>query len=85
MTRFTVTWQDEAQDDLVGIWLNAEHRTSVTASADTIDRKLAEDPLLKGEELREGLRVIDVPPLRATFEIILDDLKVIVYRIRLLP
>ncbi len=67
--RFTVVWQRDAQDDLATHWLNACDRAAVTVAAARIDVELADDPSEKGQDLREGLRVFDAPPLRAIYDI----------------
>lgn len=79
--RFTVICQIQAQDDIAEHWINASDRAAVAAASDHIDRELAVDPMLKGRVLQEGLRVFDALPLRAIYEVIADDRKVIVHRV----
>ncbi len=59
-----------------------EERAAIAAAANSIDRELADDPLEKGEELREGLRVLTVPPLRVINDVYEADCKVDVLRVR---
>jgi hypothetical protein len=69
MSRFTVTWDLTAQEQLARIWLEADDRQRVTPAADCIDGELAEDPRAKGSLLAEGLRVLYVPPLHVCFTV----------------
>jgi len=83
MTRFTVTWTREAQDQLALLWLNSLNRAAVTRAADEIDRTLAVDPLDKGYDVGEGLRGLVVPPLFVMFIVKEADRMVEVLRVRL--
>lgn len=49
-----------------------------------IDLELAEDPIEKGWNLREGLRAAIFPPLQVVFSISNDDRLVEVARLRML-
>ena len=84
MSRFTVVWQSDAEDDVASIWLSASDRTAVTAATNAIDLELADDPSSKGADVREGLRALDVPPLRAFYDVDEGDRKVEVQCVRLL-
>lgn len=81
MTRYTVIWEDDADSDLAEIWLAFSDHNATTAAAHLIDRELAEDAGLKGGELKEGLRVLVVSPLKAIFAVFEDDRIVKVYRV----
>ena len=83
MTRYTVVWTREAQDQLAILWLNSLDPARMTRAADEIDRLLAIDPLLQGFEVREGLRGLIVPPLRVIFAVKESDRIVEVGRVRL--
>jgi len=67
MTRFTVTWSSEAEDELVELWLNASDRNEISASVQAIDLALGSDAASKGEAVAEGLRSFNAPPLRVLF------------------
>ena len=67
MTRFTVTWSSEAEDELVELWLNASDRNEISASVQAIDLALGSDAASKGEAVAEGLRAFNAPPLRVLF------------------
>jgi hypothetical protein len=83
MSRFTVTWDLTAQDQLAQIWLEADDRQRVTPAADCIDGELAEDPEAKGSVLAEGLRVLYVPPLHVCYTVSELDCLVEVVSIRI--
>ena len=73
MTRYTVVWVQSAEDELVEVWLAAEDRNAVTRATHVIDQELGSDASSKGEEISEGLRSLNVPPLRAIFTVSTKD------------
>lgn len=81
MTRDTVIWEEDANSDLAELWLTLPDRNATTAASHAIDRELAEDASTKGDALKEGLRVLVVPPLKAIFAVFKDDRIVKVYRV----
>jgi hypothetical protein len=83
MSRFTVTWDLTAQEQLARIWLEAEDRQRVTPAADCIDGELADNPKAKGSLLAEGLRVLYVPPLHVYYTYSEPDCLVEVVSIRI--
>jgi hypothetical protein len=66
---FEVDWNDDALSALAASWVGALDREAVTAAQEAIDRLLAADPYGNGWHVSEGLYAIDVPPLRAQFEV----------------
>jgi hypothetical protein len=66
---YFVTWAPDALNALAAIWIRAPDRRAVTAAQARIDHLLASDPLANGTHVSEGLYAINVPPLRAQFEI----------------
>jgi len=66
---FTVDWRPNALAGLAAVWTTANDRAAVNAAADAIDRLLAANPLAHGIPVCEGLYAIEVPPLRALFEV----------------
>jgi hypothetical protein len=76
MSRFMVTWGNDALQELARVWLDSRGRAAIDAAAMRIDAELSRDPHLKGEEVAEGLRRVDISPLRAYFVISDDDRKV---------
>ena len=73
MTRYTVVWVQEAEDELADIWLAVVGRSEVTAATRSIDLALQIDAESKGIELAEGLRSFNSPPLRVIFMVRADD------------
>ena len=66
---YVVDWDDPALAVLTDIWTQAPDRAAVTAAAHRIDTRLAADPVGSGAAVSEGLYGIDVPPLRAVYEV----------------
>ena len=81
MTRYTVVWVQSVEDELVDLWLASNDRNQVTAATHAIDKELGTDAELKGNDLAEGLRAINVPPLRVIFTVSRDDRRVEVVRV----
>jgi hypothetical protein len=48
MTRFTVVWHQEAEDELARIWLESKNRQAVSAATNAIDGQLGIDADVKG-------------------------------------
>lgn len=82
MTRYTVTWVEEAQDELARIWMETSDPKEVTLAANAIDRELALDPSRKGLPISEGLRALSIPPLCVLFSVRELDRLVEVARVR---
>jgi hypothetical protein len=81
MTRYTVIWPQQVQDQVAEIWLESTRREAVTSAMADIDRLLSTDPLEMSVELSEGLRLMIVPPLRILFAVREDDRIVEVARV----
>jgi len=69
MNRYTVTWQPEAEAELVELWLTASDRNQLGAAVRAIDVGLALDAEGKGDLVAEGLRAFNAPPLRILFTV----------------
>ena len=69
MTRFTVVWHQEAEDELADIWLTSVIRQTVSAAANVIESELAHDGDAKGTYLIAGLRLLEQPPLRVIYQV----------------
>jgi plasmid stabilization system protein ParE len=82
MTRYTVVWPRDAEEDLADAWLNAPDRNAVTAAAIAIDKKLSENAATKGLEVSEGLRAFYEAPLRVLFAVREGDRIVEVLRVK---
>jgi hypothetical protein len=65
MTRYTVVWHVDAQNQLAQCWMNAADRSGVTQSADAVDAILAWDPLTKGTAVEGELQELILPPLQS--------------------
>jgi hypothetical protein len=74
----------DAESELAQIWLESVSRDSVTSAANAIDTALANDAESAGSPLAEGMNALDVPPLRALFEILEEDRMVRVLKVKLL-
>lgn len=82
MTRYTIVWPRDAEEDLAEIRVTAPDRSSVTAASLAIDNELAQDAARKGLEVSEGLRALYKPPLRALFAVREDGRVVEVLRVK---
>jgi plasmid stabilization system protein ParE len=82
MTRFTVTWWPDAEEDLAHLWLQATDRRAVSATADAIDQLLRTEPLSQGSEAAGSLRLLTVASLSVLFSVAAEDCKVIVWAVR---
>ena len=70
MNGFTVTWDDDARDELARLWLvNTKVRREVTVAADEIDRLLSVRPLELGVETAPHTRQYVEPPLKVLFKV----------------
>jgi mRNA-degrading endonuclease RelE of RelBE toxin-antitoxin system len=67
MTRYTVTWHPEAEDELAELWISAEDQDQITAAVQAIDTALRSDASAKREAVAENLRAFHAPPLRVLF------------------
>src|SRR5438477_9233746 len=86
MSRFMVVYSKVAEDQLAQAWLDAgPERNAVTTAANAMETMLASDPLGCGEPEHEGLRKLEIPPLRVLYAVEQDDLRVRVVLVRLLP
>ena len=76
--KFTVTWTKSADVELGELWLSSQDKSGVSAASFEIDRILQDDAQLMGHEIAEGLRAINVPPLRFLFTADIDDRIVVI-------
>ena len=70
---FRVLWWDDALTDLAQLWIDAEDKAAVTNAASKTDLMLVTEPASKGEDVAEGLRRLEVGPLRVYFQIADDE------------
>ncbi len=73
---YDVDWGSDPLSVLATIWMRHPNHRAVSAAQRRIDRLLAADPHGNGTPVSEGLNAIEVPPLRALYEI--DDVRQIV-------
>ncbi len=64
---YTVTWDDDAEQELASIWLSADDRDTISLAAHAIDQRLGIDPANAGESRPNGRRITFVSPLAADF------------------
>ena len=84
MTRYTVVWWQTAHDELTQLWLESPARRQITKAVSDIDRLLAARADSIGDEVHEGLRRLEVGPLRVQFSVERDDRLVRVWSVRML-
>ena len=70
--RYTVTMSDQAQDQLAALWLTAGDRRAIAQASHTIEKELADDPHLKGQDYFGDFTLV-VLPLRAHYRVNEDD------------
>jgi plasmid stabilization system protein ParE len=78
--RYTVTWREDAQDELARIWMGATDREAVRQAADEIDRQLLTSRRARGND-QQGVYELTIPPLHVVCEVSPDDRKVTVLRV----
>lgn len=72
MTRYTVTWNEDAAAELAAIWLVSSSRATVTTATTEIDLQLRHDASTKGEAFGEH-RLLLVDNLLAIFSVTEED------------
>lgn len=76
---FAVIWVPPAEQELAGSWLAAPDRIAVVEAANKIDELLQSKPLGIGESRESSVsRIVLIPPLGVSYEVIMDDAKVFV-------
>jgi hypothetical protein len=76
---WNVEWTPATEQRLADIWLKAPDAAGVTAAANRIDAALARDPQHVGEARVGVSRILIDLPLAISYDVILDDSKVIVW------
>jgi hypothetical protein len=66
---YFVDWKPDALDGLSAAWVAATDKAAVNDADAEIARLLARDPRAVGSHASEGLRQLDVPPLRAYYSV----------------
>ncbi len=79
---YEVIWEDDVYSEVATTWLNAVDRIAVIDAIHEIDKVLMRDPTNSGTELSEGLRWIDIAPVRAIYSVDEPTKSVNAHRIR---
>jgi len=82
---YTVVWSENAENDLLQIWIDSPDRESITRAANEIDPTLHFDPILRGETYNPSTRVLKVWPLLALYRVFEQDRLVKVISIHPVP
>jgi hypothetical protein len=76
--KYTVIWSDAAIQELAAIWLQVRDRTAITRTAHQIELTLSRDAQHVGEQRLGNQRITHVDPLGLRFDVIVDDLTVVI-------
>ena len=79
--RYLVDWSDDALDGLSAAWVAVADKIAVNEADREITHLLARDPFDVGFHASEGLRQLDVWPLRAYYSVDVANRKVEVLQI----
>lgn len=71
--KFSVVWQQVAEEQLARLWESSRDRAALTAAADNIERVLQSYPDRAGEERDYGDRVLFEGPLGVVFRPLIED------------
>lgn len=82
---YTVVWTENAQSDLLRLWLESTNRALITRAADAIDPTLRIDPVLRGETYSASTRLLTIPPLLVLYRIVEEDRMVRILSIQPAP
>ena len=67
--RYTVVWKPEAERQLAELWMEAADPERLADAANLIDRELAVNPALVGEQRIGSIRIVFVSPLGVFFRV----------------
>jgi len=81
---FSVQWQESAENELAQIWIDAEDRSLITATADQIDKLLVNDPESLGESRGGSNRILIERPLAVLYRVEKDQ-RILVLKITYSP
>jgi hypothetical protein len=84
MTRYTVVWHVDAQNQLAKLWMEAADRNAVTHAADAVDAVLVWDAPTKGIAVEGDLQELIHPPLQLLFGVSEPDRLVRIVNVELL-
>lgn len=83
--KYTVTWTDEASDQLCELFMAVPNRSELSRVVNAIERHLALRPDEVGESRDEDLRVVMESHIGILFEILPNDCMVQILHIGWLP
>jgi hypothetical protein len=66
---FRVVWHQTALEQLAEIWLSTDDRERVTEAAQTIDRKLSQDPEANSARVGDEMQVHRSAPLEVLIDL----------------
>ena len=67
--KYNVNWRPSAEAGLARLWVAGVARKRMAAAQARIDKLLADNPLLHGPPVSEGLYALHIPPLYVQYEI----------------
>jgi hypothetical protein len=80
--KYSVAWENAADDQLMTIWMHAADRSAVTAASGRLLCQLTYQPLSVGESRESSLsRFATESPVGFLYEVIEDDKKVVVQKV----
>ena len=83
--KFTVTWTDEARDELCELFMAVPFRSELSRVVNTLESELARRPESLGESRESNIRVLMGSHFGLMFEVLPDDCLVQVLHIGWLP
>lgn len=82
MTRYTVTYSQDALQALARLWLSASDRRAVTRAGDAIEVELGVDAPIKGCPASSEFRQLIIAPLVIEYTVKEDDRIVTIWSVR---
>lgn len=83
--KFTVTWTDEARDELCELFMAVSNRSELARIVNALEGELARGPENLGESRDSTVRVVMESHIGLMFDVFLDDCLVQVLHIGWLP
>jgi hypothetical protein len=81
---YTVVWWQEADEELISLWLGASDRAAITEASSEIDHRLSTLGANASNEAHEGLYALTIEPLRVHFSVEQEDRIVRIWTVRLI-
>jgi mRNA-degrading endonuclease RelE of RelBE toxin-antitoxin system len=81
---YKIEWRPAAIDQLTSLWITATNRAELSDAVQRLDRILSADPYgLHTQDVSEGLRGANAPPLRVLFTVSESDRQIRVLAVRI--